>query len=121
MNMIKRISFAAFIILSIATVCFAATLAGKWNGQMRTPTGDEFPISYQLSVDGDKLNGTVSIPENDLPITDGKIKGDEFSFTVTHQGTSYLNEGQLMGDSLKVKVHFGQEIVESILKREAAK
>ena len=116
--MIKRTIFSAIFILSIITLCYAAEISGKWIGQLRTPDGNELPISYTLSTDGDKLNGTVSIPDSELPITDGKIKGEDFSFTVTYQGTPYLNEGKLLGDSLKVKVHFGNEVVESTLKRE---
>ena len=86
---------------------------------MRTPDGNEFPVSYALTTEGEKLTGTVTIPDAELSIQDGKIKDKDFSFTVSYQGMSYLNEGQLSGDSLKVKVHFGDQIVETILKREA--
>ncbi|HEY1055068.1 MAG TPA: hypothetical protein VGE24_08030 [Emticicia sp.] len=116
--MIKKSLLSIIAIFSIITFCLAAEITGKWIGQLRTPDGNEFPVSYTLNAEGETLNGTVTIPDSELTITDGKIKGNDFSFTVTYQGTPYLNEGKLSGDSLKVKVHFGDEIVESTLKRE---
>jgi hypothetical protein len=117
----KKTFFSAILILSIVTLCLAAEITGKWVGKMQTPDGNEFPFTYVLKSEGDKLTGTVIIPESELQITNGKIDGESFSFTVNYQGTDYLNEGKLSGDSLKVKVHFGNEIVESTLKREVTK
>ena len=116
--MLKTTLFSVFVVLFTVIFCLAAEIAGKWNGTLRTPEGDEFPISYLLKVDGDKLTGSVTIPDNELPINDGKIHGDSLSFTVNYQGNTYLNEGRVAGDSIKVRVHFGSEIIESILKRD---
>jgi hypothetical protein len=114
----KNFFLPAFFIVVFVAFCFAADLGGKWVGTMITPDGSEFPVAYNLKVEGEKLSGIVAIPDAELEIQEGKIEGENFSFTVSHDGSSYLNEGKLMGDSLKVKVHFGDAIIERVLKRE---
>jgi len=65
-------------------------------------------MTMMLKADGDKLTGTVSgMQGRENPISDGKVKGDEISFTVsaeTPNGTMKTNyTGKLSGDELKMK------------------
>ena len=56
-------------------------------------------------VDGEKLTGTMSAGRRENPISDGKITGDEISFTVTTNARG--NEvkvnfkGKLSGDEIR--------------------
>lgn len=115
--MIKKVILTTTCVLALFFICFAAELDGKWTGKLAGPDGNEFPVSYNLKVEGSSVSGTVSIPDSDLPISDGKIEGQKFSFNVSFQGVTYLNEGELTGDTLKIKVHFGEQVVESFLTR----
>ena len=70
-------------------------------------------MTLKLKADGEKLTGTLSTPgrqggqANDTEITDGKVKGDEISFTVTREfggnkmSTKY--SGKVSDDTIKGK------------------
>ena len=115
--MIKKLFSTSLLILSIITLCIAAELGGDWTGTMSTPDGQSFPFTYHLKVEGSVLTGTVDIPDSQLPIADGKVDGNRYSFNVSYNGSVFKNEGELAGDSLKVKVYFGSEIMETVAKR----
>ena|SRR6266536_3252095 len=82
------------------------TSAGRNGGPDRKST-------LKLKLDGDKLTGSVSAPGrggevSDTAIADGKIKGDELSFTVTREfnGNKFTAKysGKIDGDTIKGKV-----------------
>ena len=58
-----------------------------------------------LKVEGAKLTGTVSGRQGDVPITDGKVDGDDLSFTVVmnFQGNEVkmLYKGKVSGADIK--------------------
>ena len=75
--------------------------------------GPDRKSTLKLKVEGDKLTGTLSAPGrggqgNDAAIADGKLKGDEISFTVTREfGGNKITakyNGKISGDSIKGKI-----------------
>jgi len=69
--------------LLLAVSVFAAGPDGTWNGTLATPNGD-FPQVFKLKADGAKLTGTMAgIDGADVAIADGKIDGNNISFSVT--------------------------------------
>ncbi len=70
---------AVFVLLTAS--CFAADVDGKWAGSLSTP-GGEFPVNFSFKADGATLTGTTSGPDGDVKITNGKVDGDNISFTV---------------------------------------
>ena len=79
--------------------------------------GPDRKSTLKLKTEGDKLTGTVAAPgrgQNAEPreteITDGKVKGDEVSFTVTREfnGNKFTQKytGKVSGDSIKGKMEF---------------
>ncbi len=61
---------------------FAAGADGTWTGTLATPNGD-FAQVFKLKTDGDKLTGTMTGPDGtDIAISDGKIDGNNISFSV---------------------------------------
>ncbi len=75
--------------------------------------GDPIKTTLKLKVDGDKVTGSLSAPggqgaAKDTDIEDGKVKGDEISFTVTRErnGNKFVTKynGKLSGDSIKGKI-----------------
>ena len=69
-----------------------------------------------LKAEGDKVNGKLTTPgrqggePRSVDISDGKVKGDDVSFTVTREFNgnkmSQKYSGKLSGDSIKGKVEF---------------
>jgi hypothetical protein len=71
------------LLLVIAGLAFGADIDGKWTGTVSTPNGD-MPLSFTFKAEGTTLTGTRLGPENNqIPIKDGKIDGNNISFSVT--------------------------------------
>jgi hypothetical protein len=107
-----RIAFlAACLVLSGMAIAYASDVSGKWVAQVPGRQGNTREVTITLKAEGEKLTGTVSGRQGDTPIADGKIKGDEISFTVTQtiQGnevkTNYA--GKVSGDEIKFTRTFG--------------
>ncbi len=71
------------IALLLAGSVFAADVDGKWTGTMSTPNGD-IPVAFAFKADGAMLNGSTSGPDGaEVKIADGKIDGENITFTVS--------------------------------------
>jgi len=104
-------------------VCLAAIagdLNGKWVGSLKTPDGNEFPLSYVFKVDGDKLTGTAAGPEGEIPITAGKINGSDFTFNLSINGADIAHTCKYYseGDSISLNVDFNGAKMHAQLKRD---
>ncbi|HSU19786.1 MAG TPA: hypothetical protein VLI45_08605 [Acidobacteriaceae bacterium] len=66
---------AALLTVFGARSVFAATdMTGTWTGQMKTPDGNNFTLTFVFKQDGTKLTGTVAGPEGDpLAVENGKV------------------------------------------------
>lgn len=101
-----RIAFLSFcLVMAALTVVWAADINGKWTAQVPGRQGNTQETTFTFKVEGDKLTGTVSGQQGETPIADGKISGDEISFTVTRerQGNTIkqLFKGKVAGDEIK--------------------
>jgi hypothetical protein len=95
----------------------AADISGNWKGTAETPNG-MIERTFVFKVDGHKLTGeTTSNTLGKSAIEDGKVDGDDvsFSLTVKMQGSeakvSY--KGKVDGDTIKFTVEvqgFGQTL-----------
>jgi len=68
---------------------------------MTTPNGD-FELLYTFKVDADSLSGNVTSERGTLPLENGKINGNEFSFDINFNGRVISNAGVLYGDTIKL-------------------
>jgi hypothetical protein len=93
------ISFLLLLIFSIAVN--AQALDGSWKGKMITPNGD-LDLVFTFKVNADSLNGNVASEMGTLPIENGKINGNKFSFDVNVNGQIFSHEGVLDGDTVKL-------------------
>src|SRR5262245_34603447 len=100
--------------IAVLSVCFmfaalslawAADVTGKWVAQVPGRDGQTRETTFNLKAEGEKVTGTVSGMRGDNEITDGKISGDEISFTVklSIQGNeiTLLYKGKISGDEIK--------------------
>jgi len=95
-------------LLALAATAAAADISGTWKGTADTPNG---PVerTFIFKVDGNKLTGeTTSSMFGKSVIEDGKIDGDNISFTITvsFQGNEakVLYKGKVTGDEIKFTV-----------------
>jgi hypothetical protein len=100
-----RIAFlsASFVLASL-TLALAGDVSGKWVAQVPGREGQTRETTFNFKVEGDKLTGTVSGRQGDNPISDGKIAGDEISFTVVASfggnEVKLLYKGKVAGDEI---------------------
>ena len=80
--------------------------------------GPERKLTLKLKTDGEKLTGALSTPgrdgqSRDTEIKDGKIKGDDVSFTVVREfnGNTMTSKytGKLGADNIKGKIEFDRD------------
>lgn len=121
----KRIFTTVALVCSFV-VCFAiaAGLAGKWTGTLKTPDGNELPLTYTLKTDSGKITGTASSPQGDLNITDGKISSaTDFTFSVSVNGTDVKHTGKYYpdADSIGMDIDFNGAKMHMTLKRSTDK
>lgn len=107
------------------TLSRPVNINGAWLSKFKTPDGDEMEITFTFKIDGDKLTGKVESPMGELDLTNGKVKGDEFSFDVDIGDNTIGHDCKISGDEIKMKVKgFGDESPaprEVTLKRAPAK
>lgn len=114
----KLLNPLALIICSLLfVIAVAADLNGKWVGVINIPGGQDLDVAYTFKVDGEKLTGTATSPTGDVPIDNGKISGDKFSFSVNVNGTDYPHIGKIYPDSCALDIDFGGVKSHFIIKR----
>lgn len=53
---------------------------GKWNVKIKTPIGDRSGV-LELKVEGSNVSGSLSDGEHHVQISDGKINGNQLSWS----------------------------------------
>ena len=106
-----------------ACTASAADISGNWKGTAETPNGT-VERTFVFKVDGHKLTGeTTSNMFGKSTIEDGKVDGDDVSFTLTVnvQGNEgKVNyKGKVDGDTIKftVEVQAVGQTLEMVAKR----
>jgi hypothetical protein len=100
--MLKQFILSAALL--ITGIFIVADFDGSWQGKVKTPDGTEIDLTYNLKADGEKLTGAVVTQWGENAITDGKIKGDEFSFSQSFDQMQFKHSGKVSGDSMFVKI-----------------
>jgi len=124
-NLASLITAAACAILALSAVnqvqAQGAKPDGTWTWSVQGRQGGTPRVTtLKLKSDGDKLTGTVSMPAGrqggearETAIENGKIKGDEVSFSVTREfnNNKIVSKytGKLSGDAIKGKVEMDRD------------
>ena len=103
------------ILLSVAAV--AADISGRWKAEFSTPDGTQRVNTFSFKVDGGKLTGTVAGTQDETPIQNAKINGDEISFTAERPFGTFTYSGKASGNEIKFKVTFNDQSFEMTAKR----
>jgi hypothetical protein len=100
-------------ILLIATFAIAANIDGEWAGQFDGGMGAPMDLDFVFKADGNKLTGTTTggPGAERIPIKNGKIDGNNISFSVDvpfgDSGMTINYKGVLSGDQIKLGFDMG--------------
>lgn len=103
-----KIKWMLVLLALCAVTLSAADVAGTWKASIETPNG-AFESTFVFKVDGTTVTGTTSNQMiGEAPISDGKIDGDNLTFSVTlkRDGQEFkLNyHGKVNGNEIKLTV-----------------
>ena len=114
LTMTKKLLFVMTILLAASFALMAADVTGKWTFEQPGRGGNPGrPVTITLKADGSTLTGTMPAggrggAGDPIAISDGKIDGNNISFTVKREGqngpqvTKY--EGVVSGAEMKLKI-----------------
>jgi hypothetical protein len=88
-------------LLLVSVVADAQKLDGTWKGAMSGPNGD-FEMTFTFKVNNDTLTGEITSPMGTIPLENGKINGNQFSYEISFNGQSFASTGVLEGDVVKI-------------------
>jgi hypothetical protein len=104
-----RMRILAIFVLTLAlvSVSLAQGVNGTWKGQRAGRDGAMMDVTFKFVADGEKLSGTTTMRDNEVPISDGKISGNDLSFVVKMEfgGNSVVMKytGTLSSNEIKLK------------------
>lgn len=98
-----KLRVLACLALSAISV-FAADVTGKWMATVPSRDGGTREVTYNFKADGEKLTGTMSTPQGEREIENGKLDGDNVSFTMSMGQRKMNYAGKVEGDELKMKM-----------------
>jgi hypothetical protein len=112
--MTKKLLFVMTILLAASFALMAADVTGKWTFEQPGRGGNPGrPVTITLKADGSTLTGTMPAggrggAGDPIAISDGKIDGNNISFTVKREmgGNTMVTkyDGVVNGDELKLKI-----------------
>jgi hypothetical protein len=115
--MLKTIWVVCIAIAAIAVTASAADISGKWSGQVPS-RGEAIAATFIFKVDGDKLTGTMTSPQGEVALEEGKVSGDQISFSTTGGNAKILFQGTVAGNEMKMtRTREGGQAREFTLKR----
>ncbi len=100
--------FTVLLLLVLIAAGKAQSLDGSWKGEMRGPNGS-MQLIFTFKVNADSLNGNVSSEMGTLPIENGKVNGNKFSFDVDVNGQTIHHTGVLDSGIVKLKLPFTEQ------------
>jgi hypothetical protein len=101
----RIIRFACLAVLALG-IAAAADVAGKWSGDVPGRGGDTTPSTFVFKVEGDKVNGSMTGAQGEVPLQEGKVSGDQISFTtvldIGGNSVKIVYKGTISGDQIKM-------------------
>jgi hypothetical protein len=109
--------FIALLALLLSLPALATDVSGKWKAEFATPDGTQRVNTFLFKMADGKLTGTVAGTQDETPIQNAKINGDEISFTAERPFGTFTYSGKVSGDEIKFKVTFNDQNFEMTAKR----
>jgi hypothetical protein len=91
---------------ALALAVWAVDVSGIWTAQVVDRNGDSQDVSFRFAQSGDTLTGKMYGDNESTPIADGKIVGNQVTFTVTNelngQISKFVYSGTMNGNEIEV-------------------
>ncbi len=95
------------LMLALVSVSLAADISGTWKGQRPGRDGNMMDVVFTFKADGETLTGSTMMRDREVPISEGKISGDDISFVIKMEfggNTMKMNyTGKVSGNEIKMK------------------
>lgn len=107
MKLIRTLVAAASAVVLLASAALAGDPTGTWKWSQEGRDGQKRESTLKLELKDGALTGTITAFRGEAPISNGKVEGDDVSFTVEREGRdgqkwSMKYAGKLAGDTLKL-------------------
>ena len=103
--MTTRILLVLSLLSAFALVAQAADISGQWVAQIPGRGGNTQETTFTFKVAGGALTGSITTPRGENPIADGKVSGDDVSFTQTMERggntMKFIYKGKVSGNEIK--------------------
>lgn len=101
-----RYGFSLTLLVTLlAAVALAADVTGTWKAQVPGREGATMEMTFNFKVEGETLTGSISSARGETPISNGKVSGDDLSFTVVMSfggnEIKMLYKGKVSGNEIK--------------------
>ena len=113
--MIKKALTTVFLVMAFFTVALAQDITGNWAGRLM----DQFDVTYTFKLDGDKLSGTTTGPDQTTIILQNcLLKDGDLSFNMTLMGNDIKVTGKVKDETITLTMPGinGGEAITIILK-----
>ena len=81
-----------------------ADITGRWTGKVM----DQFEVTYDFKQEGETLTGSTIGPDGTkIDIKDGKVKGEDVSFTLDINGMALVVTGKVKDNTLNLSFDMG--------------
>ena len=101
----QRATLWITLLFVIAAGIQAADVPGTWQAQVPGRDGNLMDTTFQFKVSGGQLTGTVENQFGQREISDGKVSGDDISFTVNIDAggnqLTFLYKGKVSANEIK--------------------
>src|ERR1700686_2179826 len=97
---------------ALSLMAAAADVSGKWKADFTTPDGTQRTNTFTFKADGATLKGTVAGAQDETPIQNGKINGDDISFSAERPFGTFTYSGKVSANEIKLKVTFNDQSFE---------
>jgi len=104
----------AIVLLGLCASVFAAAVDGTWQSEQAGRDGQPRITTYEFQSNGSELTGKIISQRGgnptETPISEGKIEGDNISFTVVRSfggnEMKMLYKGTVVGDEMTLTMEF---------------
>ncbi len=98
-----KILVMVMVLGMMSAAVWAADISGKWVTEVAGMGGGEpMKIFYDFKVDGTNLTGTTGPEGMESPFSEGKIDGNNISFTVAFGEMKMKMKGKVVGEEIKL-------------------
>src|ERR1044071_3162682 len=95
---------AGILCALLAMAAIAADVNGKWKAEFNTADGTQRVNTFTFKADGGTVTGTVAGAQDETPIKNGKISGEDISFIAERPFGTFTYTGKISGNEIKFKV-----------------